>query len=116
MRDYLNIGSSPCNEDCAQLGSENYAVRANEECQRYIAAIRATLGAPPEGASLAIKSFEHDFGVYYEVVCWYDDSFPESVEYAYKCESDGPCDWPEGYRTKEEFLNLLNQNLTPFAA
>lgn len=103
-RDYINIGSTPCNEDCAQVGTENYSSRAREECRRFIEAIRETLGDEPEGAQLAVKAFSHDFGTYYEVVCWYDEDNAEAEEYAFKCESDAPTDWPEGFRTPEEFL------------
>lgn len=107
MRDYLSIGSTPCDEECAQVGTENYAARAKEECRRFIGALRATLGEEPEGASLAVKSFPHDFGTYYEVVCWYDDENEASADYAYKCESDGPSEWPEGFRTPEEYQARL---------
>jgi hypothetical protein len=103
MREYIEIGSSPCDEDCAQVGSENYEARAKEECRRYIGALRATLGEEPEGAHLQVKGNAHDFGTYYEVVCWYDEDIQESVDYAFKCESDGPMTWPEGYRTPEEY-------------
>jgi hypothetical protein len=105
-QDYINIGSSPCNEDCAQVNTENYFARAREECHRFIAAIRATLGEEPEGAELAIKGFPHDFGRYYEVVCYYDDAYPLAEEYAFRCESDAPSEWPEGFRTPEEFQQL----------
>ena len=116
MRDFLNIGSTPCNEDCAQVGSEGYQGRAIDECTRFIYAIKSVLGNPPEGAELEIKSFSHDFGRYYEVVCWYNDEKPESVDYAYKCESDAPSEWPVGYATKEAFLEILNANVTATAA
>lgn len=29
----------------------------------------------------------------YEVVCWYDDAFPESIDYAFRCESGAPTTW-----------------------
>ncbi len=116
MKDFINIGSSPCNEDCAQVGSENYSERAIEECYRFIHAIKATIGQPPENASLVVKGFDHDFGRYYEVVCYFNPSDEASQEYAFRCESEAPGEWPEGYRTKAEFIELLNQNSTPFAA
>ena len=49
----------------------------------------------PEGARLAVKGFTHDYGNYYEVVCYFTESLPDSVTYAYKCESDEcPSEWP----------------------
>ena len=35
MRDYIEIGSTPHDEDCAQVGSENYAKRAKYECEMF---------------------------------------------------------------------------------
>jgi len=95
MRDFINIGPVPANESCQQIGAMDYDPQlARAECQRFITAIRATLGPEPEGARLGIKSNPHDFGSYLEVVCYYDDDLEESADYAYKCESDSPMDWP----------------------
>lgn len=94
-RDYLNIGSSPTDEECAQVGSPNYASRAKAECARFIDLLRKKFGPEPEGALLQAKSFPHDFGSYYEVVCWYDDGLPESVDYAFRCEGETPATWEE---------------------
>ena len=97
-RDYIDIGSTPALEDCAQVGSENYERRAREECNRFIALIRKTLGEEPEGARLAVKSNPHDFGTYYEVVCYYEDTNDEARKYAMRCEDEAPEKWgpPEG--------------------
>jgi len=86
MRDYITIGSSPASEDCAQVGSENYAEQMRKETKAYIGQIRREFGPEPDGARLTVKSFPHDFGCYHEVVCYYDDTLPESVEYAFKVE------------------------------
>ncbi len=90
MRDYLNIGSSPCAEKCVQVGEPNYAVESRKECNRFIELIRKCLGEEPDGATLAIKSFPHDFGTYHEVVCYYDDTNEVAIDYAFKCESEAP--------------------------
>ena len=94
MRDYINIGSSPCEEDCVQVGAENYAQLARVECQRFIEAIRQTIGPEPDGACLRVKSFPHDFGSYMEVVCYYEEDNEEATKYAFKCESESPSTWP----------------------
>ncbi|MFA5166670.1 MAG: hypothetical protein WC449_05295 [Candidatus Paceibacterota bacterium] len=93
MRDYINIGSTPPEEDCAQVGSEDYGNKSRLECCLYKLALRRFLGVEPEGALLQIKQFPHDFGYYKEVVCYYDDQLPASVDYAFSCESDGPLRW-----------------------
>jgi len=92
-RDYIELGTTPCEEDCAQVGSDNYTARAREEASRYIELLRKTFGPEPDGAELRVKSFPHDFGSYLEVVCYFDDNYPESVDYAFKCEGDAPAHW-----------------------
>jgi hypothetical protein len=93
MKDYIEIGSSPCDEDCVQLGSEDYTVKALCECKRFINLLRKVFGDEPDGARLVIKGFEHDFGRYYEVVCYFDDEKPGSTEYAFKLEANTPATW-----------------------
>lgn len=93
MRDYLEIGSTPAGEDCVQVGSPEYASRYRKECQAFINQLRRQLGPEPEGAVLCVKGFPHDFGTYHEVVCRYDDRYPESVQYAFDCESKAPEYW-----------------------
>ena len=91
--DYLNIGSSPVAEECAQVGSDGYFERAQEECKRYIAQLREQFGPEPAGARLKVKSFPHDFGTYYEVVCLFEVGNEEAEEYAYACEGDAWQEW-----------------------
>ena len=92
-RDYVDIGSSPSDEDCAQVGSPDYYTRAKAECARFIELIRKTVGEEPPGAHLAVKSNPHDFGTYYEVVCYYQDTDEEAQKYAFRCENDAPAKW-----------------------
>lgn len=89
----MEIGSSPASEDCVQLGCEDYPVLARAECKRFIEFIRKHRGIEPDGARLAIKGNPHDFGTYYEVVCYFDDELPESEAYAFACESELPENW-----------------------
>ena len=95
MKDYLTIGSSPVEEECAQVGSDNYSERAREECKRFIELIRKVNGEEPPGARLSIKSFPHDFGNYYEVVCYFDDADEESMKYAFDLENNSPLTWED---------------------
>jgi hypothetical protein len=94
-RDYIDIGPSPADEECAQVGSPDYAQRAREECNRFIDLIRQVMGPEPEGARLAVKSNPHDFGAYYEVVCYYDTDNEEASKYAYRCEGEAPSTWDD---------------------
>lgn len=91
--DYINIGFSPYEETCVQVGAPNYREEALVECQRFIELLRKTFGPEPEGARLVTKWFQHDFGPYCEVICLYDHDIPASVEYALRCENETPATW-----------------------
>ncbi len=93
MKDYIDIGPAPCNEDCAQIGQLGFTECNIKECRRFIELIRSTLGPEPTGARLGIKAHDHEFGTYREVVCYYDDDKPEAVDYAFRCESEAPAKW-----------------------
>jgi hypothetical protein len=93
MQAYLSLAPAPVEEDCAQVGTDDYPTRARAECRRFIALLRQKFGPEPEGARLAVKTCAHDFGDYFEVVCYFDETLPESVEYAYRCEDNLPATW-----------------------
>jgi len=95
MRDFINIGSTPFGEDCIQVGNSDYQGAMKAECRRFLELIEKVCGPPPEGASLAVKGFSHDFGSYYEVVCYFDDENQEAAEYAYWVESNAPEFWTD---------------------
>lgn len=96
MKDFIEIGSVPHGEDCEQVGTKRYdPIFARLECNVYRGQLIRTFGIPPGSAHLSIKSNQHDFGNYSEVVCRFDSDDEESVEYAFKCESDGPEFWDE---------------------
>lgn len=93
MIDHIELGPVPPDEDCAQIGEPNYGENARKECRRYIALLREVMGPPPDGSALVIRANHHDFGRYFEVICQFDDSVQEAVEYAFRLESDGPRKW-----------------------
>ena len=91
-RDFINIGPCPPGEDTTQIAAGSSAMKA--ECLRYILLLRDWFGQEPEKAQLAVKGFQHDFGTYYEVVCYYDSEDEASVNYAFNCEgNEGPMHW-----------------------
>ena len=98
MRDFVTLGTTPCDEPCACVGEENFRARALAECQQFILLLRQIFGPEPEGAWLSTKWFPHDFGEYCEVVCYYNTDIPESVDYAYQCENDTPATWPATWK------------------
>jgi hypothetical protein len=92
-RDYVVIGPGPADEACAQVGDDLYTEKACAECRRFITLLRETFGPEPSGAYLSIKGFPHDFGTYYEVVCYFNRNVPASIDYALRCEREAPTTW-----------------------
>src|SRR5262249_15790357 len=88
MENYLVLAPAPTEEDCVCVGEDDYLPRAREECRRFISLLRKKFGPEPEGARLPVQSFLHDLGNYLEVVCYFDEALPESVEYAMHCEDN----------------------------
>ena len=95
MRDYVSIGSSPSDQDCVQVGSEDYNHLARKECLRFIDVIRKKCGKEVGSARLSIMSNAHDFGSYLDVVCYYDDQDEAGAEYAYMVEANAPTTWKD---------------------
>jgi hypothetical protein len=92
-RDRVYLGSAPAEEDCAQVGADDYADRSIRECRAYIAAIKAVCGEPPEGATLRIVSEQHDYGSYREVVVEFDGNDEAAAKYASLCDEKAPTTW-----------------------
>jgi hypothetical protein len=93
MKDYLTLGPVPCDEECAQLGASDYYEKAMEECRKYKKLLISLFSPVPINNSFAIKSFNHDFGTYHEVVVYFDDECEESVNYAFNIEGNLPEKW-----------------------
>jgi hypothetical protein len=98
-KDYIDIGPCPADEPCVQLGDSDYERRARTECAAFIREIRHAVGDEPTGALLAVKGNPHDFGRYYEVVCYFDDENNLSLAYALECERRAPLRWTEVGKT-----------------
>ena len=87
MMEDLNIGSTPNEEECAQVGSADYYERAIKECRAYREQIRKHY-PEPENGYLKVKGFPHDFGSYYEVVAYYDPEDTQASRWAFDIEGD----------------------------
>ena len=92
--DYIYVGSTPYEEDCAQVGTSGYLQEARKECTAYINQLTRVYGEPPGDTHYRIKAESHDFGTYFEVVIYYNDSVTEEVDYAYQVEA-GCAEWDE---------------------
>lgn len=93
-RNYIEIGSAPCDEECVCVDrNKDYLHAMREECNRFVRCIRQFCGPEPAGASLRVKSNPHDFGAYLEVVCYYDNIDSEAIDYAFHVEEFAPTKW-----------------------
>jgi hypothetical protein len=87
------LGPVPSQEDAVRPCDSDYAARAFAQCRRFIALLRRTLGAEPDGAALAVRRSGSDFDPYLEVVVRFDDTKGAAREYAARCDRDAPARW-----------------------
>src|SRR5690606_15922874 len=91
MLDYMELSqTTPCDERCAQIGSENYMKRSRVEAKAYIDQLQRKFGAAPVGSFFKLVHCRHDFGTYLDIRYYYDDEDQRHV--AYMCEIDRGCD------------------------
>lgn len=97
--DYLTLGSTPYDEDCAQVGSETYYEMMKKETAAYIHQLYRIYNKRYPAAEQAIiiyrKSFPHDFGSYHEVCAVYNENNRTSCEQAAWLETHSPGNWDE---------------------
>jgi len=93
MRDYITIGPVPAGEPCAQVGEQDYLEKSTKECKRFIKQLKKQFGQPPQNTSLQMKTFHHEFGMYHEVVCYYNTDDSEGEEYCLAIEAEMPEFW-----------------------
>lgn len=73
MSDYFTLGPVPSDEDCAQVGDENFRQRATLEMNAYINQLRRLFpDAESSGVRFIKQWFNHDFGSYGEVTALYN--------------------------------------------
>ncbi len=90
---YFCIGPAPAEEECPQVGEFAFSETARSTCQKFAELLRSTFGPEPVGAALVVKRFEHDFGEYFEVVCYYDTGNEIAEQYALRCANEAPTKW-----------------------
>ena len=93
FHDYVELGTAPINEDCVNVGQENYEELVKDECNRFKELLVRMFGEPPVGATYCTKSFPHDFGTYYEVCVKYDVWNKEAEDFAYLVQDNLPETW-----------------------
>ena len=93
MLDYIELGSTPHGEPCAQVGSPDYSERARLECAAYADQLRRTYPNQCEKIRLKRQSFSHDFGSYYEVVAIFRDDNEDAADAAIFLQDNAPEYW-----------------------
>ena len=88
MRQYLELGSTPIDEVCKQVGTDDY-YDIRQECLVY----KNQLERMFPGNNFKVKTFHHDFGDYCEVVIIYDDDDDRQEVLVYEIENKLPLAW-----------------------
>jgi len=90
MRNSMYIGEGPYNEEenMPRMDSDTYESDIRVWLNRWIEQIRSVYGEEPSPSRLKIKANPHDFGVYYSVEYYYDDSYEVQEDYAFAVEGD----------------------------
>lgn len=91
MRNYLEFGTTPTHEPCAQVGSGNYTEKAIIEYKALLGQIKRQYAIIPEGVRFKRASCGHDFGTYYEMRVYWSDE--EEQDFVYRLEDEFPMEW-----------------------
>ena len=105
MKDYMEIGPSPCSEDCAQVGGEGFRQRATKEMDAYINQLNRMFGdliKDNKSIYFSKKWFPHDFGTYGEVVINFDDETDYDI--IYEIERNLPEYWDDEAKKQLDLL------------
>ncbi|HTF18290.1 MAG TPA: hypothetical protein VK658_09480 [Chryseolinea sp.] len=90
MTDYIHLsGTTPYDEACAQIGSEDYMKYAKLEAHAYIRQLTRTFGTNPEGTRFVLAHNPHDFGTYIAIRFFYDDE--DENHLLYMAPMEGGC-------------------------
>lgn len=102
--DWMYLSPTPIEENCAQVGEDNFHQKATREMTAFIGQLyRQFPDAKEKGVYFRIKWENHDFGTYGEVVAAYDDDDEIAYEYALGVELNLPEYWDE--EAKKELEN-----------
>jgi hypothetical protein len=92
MREYMELGSAPCDEECAQVGSADYHERMRVEAKAYIGQLKRMFPSwEAAGCRFYNKGFPHDFGTYHEICISWETR--EGMEFAMNVEKHLPAKW-----------------------
>jgi hypothetical protein len=97
MKDYIELGPTPVDEDAAQIKvQDDFLIQNLLECKAY----KAQLLRTSPGADVRIKSFRHEFGTYHEVCIYFDPADEAECERAFNLEGSTPLEWDDEARAE----------------
>jgi hypothetical protein len=91
MRDFIELGPTPTDEESSQMGQENFYEMNKIECEVY----RRQLQQMFPNVNFRTKLFPYEPEEYREVVVVFDDDNPESVDGAFRVEANLPDRWSD---------------------
>lgn len=93
---FIELGPTPCDEICEQVGPNYSADRAHYAMVRYINQLEKMFPQwETVGCKFRTKSFPHDFGTYSEVIVIYDPDNADQVAFAFMVEANLPSEWTD---------------------
>jgi hypothetical protein len=93
--DYVGLGTTPNDEECAQVGFDNYNQIARIEASAYVNQLKRLFPNIPAGVEFVLNSNPHDFGSYYNLAIKFSENDEEAVNYAFNVENNMPANWDE---------------------
>lgn len=94
QRDFLDLGPTPNEENCVQIGTHDLSQNILE-CEVYAKQLERMFPDMPDGCEFFLERNEHDFGVYYEVGILYHPDNEMETKYAFTVETQLPRKWDE---------------------
>ncbi len=97
MYEYMEIGPVPADENCAQLGTDDYRENASKEMNAYINQLERVFSEHIANGEVFFRKkwFAHDFGSYGEVVVCYNPDNTNSCNAAFEIEGNLPSNWDD---------------------
>jgi hypothetical protein len=96
MRGIIYLATTtPHDEECVQIGSDNYSEWSRLEAKCLIRQLLEKVGHSKEGGFLNIKSCDHDFGTYYDIAVYYLLDSADDEQWALEIENAIPEKWDE---------------------
>lgn len=115
MKDFIQLGSTPTEEECAQVGTDDGFERSKKECSVYIAQLNRQFPKQPGNCYFKTKTFQHSIGKndiaeIKEVVLFFENNDEEESKWAFALEERLPDHWDE--QALKELVPILTTHTT----